>query len=102
MNGQDVSISWGGGASVEEANRTQPGEQEFVAGVCKARVDEHMSAIRKCWECGTLESPFLKLRTCQQCRLALYCSKDCQRAAWKGGHKAECKQHVDEFYVFYA
>jgi hypothetical protein len=29
----------------------------------------------------------------------LYCSKECQGAAWKGRHKGECKQHV-EFTLF--
>ena len=30
------------------------------------------------------------LVACSSCRVALYCSKACQRAAWKGGHKQEC------------
>ena len=27
---------------------------------------------------------------CAGCSKALYCGKECQVAAWKGGHKAAC------------
>jgi hypothetical protein len=27
---------------------------------------------------------------CAQCKAAKYCSKDCQKKAWKAGHKREC------------
>lgn len=30
------------------------------------------------------------LVACAACRVALYCSKACQRTAWKEGHKQEC------------
>jgi hypothetical protein len=94
----------GGGAACGEAHRTQPGcfgeKMEGLAeGAFETYIGAQLSATRKCWECGTLESPSLKLRTCQRCRLALYCSKDCQRTAWKDRHKGECKQHV-EFPMF--
>lgn len=29
---------------------------------------------------------------CTRCRSAIFCSKDCQIAAWKNGHKTECKK----------
>lgn len=29
--------------------------------------------------------------TCSRCRAVKYCSKECQVAHWKGGHKGECK-----------
>ena len=31
------------------------------------------------------------LLLCSRCRLVAYCSKGCQLAAWKGGHKRECR-----------
>ncbi|KZV74554.1 hypothetical protein PENSPDRAFT_647976, partial [Peniophora sp. CONT] len=32
------------------------------------------------------------LARCKGCLLALYCDKECQIRAWKGGHKNECRQ----------
>lgn len=29
-------------------------------------------------------------QVCKQCKVARYCSKDCQRTDWKNGHKQEC------------
>ena len=31
------------------------------------------------------------LSKCSRCRQVVYCSKDCQKAAWRDGHKHECK-----------
>ena len=28
---------------------------------------------------------------CGRCRMAFYCSKDCAKAAWRGGHKQACR-----------
>ncbi|RHY39028.1 hypothetical protein DYB38_002092 [Aphanomyces astaci] len=59
------------------------------------RLDES-AAVRGCHECGTLQrfttdNPDGKLLLCGRCRHAAYCSRDCQKAAWKG-HKGQCKQ----------
>ena len=32
-----------------------------------------------------------RLKSCARCKVAAYCSKECQVAAWKGGHKKVCK-----------
>ena len=34
-------------------------------------------------------------KTCGGCRTAIYCSRGCQKADWKAGHKLECKQYAD-------
>jgi len=34
--------------------------------------------------------PFEQPLQCAQCKAAKYCSKDCQKKAWKTGHKREC------------
>jgi hypothetical protein len=34
----------------------------------------------------------VKLRSCQRCKGAYYCGQACQRAHWRGGHKAECHE----------
>ncbi|KAG9412773.1 hypothetical protein AC1031_015670 [Aphanomyces cochlioides] len=49
-----------------------------------------------CHECGTLqrftvENPEGKLMLCGRCCVAAYCSRECQKAAWKA-HKTVCKQ----------
>lgn len=40
-----------------------------------------------CGECGKTEG---KLRLCTRCRNVRYCSTECQRKAWLGGHKDAC------------
>ena len=32
------------------------------------------------------------LKLCVGCRSVAYCGRDCQKAAWKGGHKQECRE----------
>ena len=41
-------------------------------------------------ECHHCHKPFPKLLTCSKCNAAAYCGADCQRAAWKTGHKQAC------------
>lgn len=43
---------------------------------------------RRCAHCGTAEGKLLK---CRGCRVAYFCSDDCQKANWPA-HKAACKQ----------
>jgi hypothetical protein len=33
----------------------------------------------------------LELKKCSQCKSVQYCSKECQAADWRAGHKVECK-----------
>jgi hypothetical protein len=40
-----------------------------------------------CDECGCQSTT---VQFCSACNVAKYCSKDCQKAAWKGGHKGRC------------
>lgn len=44
-----------------------------------------------CLECGEEETDELKLLRCAQCKTARYCSKECQKANWRAGHKQLCK-----------
>lgn len=43
----------------------------------------------KCYFCNTALS-HSQLKRCSRCRLATYCSKECQTIAWKCGHKQNC------------
>jgi hypothetical protein len=42
-----------------------------------------------CVRCG---QRFPKLKVCAQCKTVAYCSRECQLAHWKAGHKAVCKK----------
>lgn len=33
-----------------------------------------------------------KLKRCMGCASVHYCSEECQRAGWEGGHRKECKR----------
>ena len=35
--------------------------------------------------------PANAVRRCPKCELVVYCSKECQRAAWSGGHREQCQ-----------
>ena len=49
-----------------------------------------------CDECGKESN--VKLKCCSKCKLAYYCSADCQRADWKK-HKIVCKEFSKEMYL---
>ena len=57
----------------------------------------------QCFGCGKRERDCdQELSMCAQCKVARYCSKDCQTNHWKaGGHKYECAPPiVEEFWKF--
>jgi tetratricopeptide (TPR) repeat protein len=39
---------------------------------------------------ATCRKPLTAILHCARCKEAVYCCKECQRAAWKAGHKKEC------------
>jgi len=41
---------------------------------------------------GVSEAAGAGLMRCTKCRQKVYCSKACQVAGWKGGHKQECER----------
>jgi hypothetical protein len=45
-------------------------------------------------ECDNVEEEFHAFPVCAQCKTAVYCSKKCQRAHWKEGHKTTCHPNV--------
>ena len=45
-----------------------------------------------CAACGRPTSTRRPLRSCPQCLVAQYCSRECQVKHWKDGHKRECKR----------
>ena len=59
-------------------------------------VEADQSTARKLWDdqcawCGTQPTVSPSgLQSCSRCLLVRYCSAECQRAAWKAGHKRSC------------
>ncbi|XP_061184709.1 uncharacterized protein LOC133192723 [Saccostrea echinata] len=43
----------------------------------------------QCWECGKKSSHNV-LKKCSRCKVAVYCSKDCQKRDWMNIHKELC------------
>jgi hypothetical protein len=50
------------------------------------------AAQKLCSNCQSPEGETLKHKVCSACKQMFYCSIDCQRNHWKGGHKEECKE----------
>jgi TPR repeat protein len=48
------------------------------------------TSVKVCGFCESAEGSEHKLQTCSRCRLVAYCSKACQAAHWKNGHKQAC------------
>ena len=51
----------------------------------------------RCTHCGAWAADLAredrKLRKCSRCQRVRYCGRECQRAHWRAGHKAECRAH---------
>ena len=47
----------------------------------------------KCFSCGKTSSslPDLNLKRCTQCKIAVYCSRECQKAHWVSSHQKLCR-----------
>jgi len=49
----------------------------------------------RCTHCGAWAADLAredrKLRKCSRCQRVRYCGRECQRAHWRAGHKAECQ-----------
>ena len=57
------------------------------------KIGYDVCSARGCLQTETLDKRFLK---CGQCRLPLYCSKDCQKNDWKVRHKKVCREIAEQ------
>ncbi len=61
-----------------------------VAQMLVAQIKPHeVLSHRECHYCLKVTDDVKK---CSACKVAVYCSRDCQAKAWKAGHKKECTQ----------
>ena len=43
-------------------------------------------------QCHAAREEGAVLRKCSRCKIMFYCGPDCQRAAWRAGHKHACRK----------
>ncbi len=70
-----------------------------VCDVCRTFVDKlpfKEELYRECHNCGKPNSEDAPLKPCAKCLGRAYCSKECQREAWKGVHKGECDKTLGD------
>ena len=41
--------------------------------------------------CAKWETRLKEYKPCERCVSIAYCSKKCQKAHWKGGHRSQCR-----------
>jgi hypothetical protein len=68
-------------------------QQGVAAGGVSSSHKSEAKPSKPCAQCGEL---FPKLLRCARCRGVSYCSKQCQAAHWKAGHKEECKEQAGQ------
>ena len=70
-----------------------PTDREHVELEMRALTGEmsEMRVLNSCAKCGAVETKRGTYKMCSACNSVHYCSKECQKAHWKG-HKAVCKQ----------
>lgn len=61
----------------------------------KAQQAAALPKMAKCHYCGKQDEAN-KIQKCSGCKQAEYCSRKCQVADWKAGHKKYCKQIVEQ------
>ena len=61
-----------------------------AASVSSSELKSSSSTPTGCAKCGIITP---NLRACSRCKVVSYCSKECQAAHWKLGHKAACGHH---------
>ena len=74
----------GGGGAGEKNNKS--GKKKGGAFATPSR--------RDCANCGQPEGTvpgILQHKPCGKCKITFYCSTECQKKHWKGGHKKHCK-----------
>mmetsp|Transcript_2650 Transcript_2650/g.5659 ORF Transcript_2650/g.5659 Transcript_2650/m.5659 type:complete len:103 (+) Transcript_2650:1020-1328(+) len=60
------------------------------ANAIKSAAKYERESSMRCANCLKPKSENGSLSKCKKCKVMRYCSKDCQVAHWRAGHKQEC------------
>ena len=72
---------------ISNSKRKRSRDEQVVEEVPKKKKMKYVP----CDQCGEFETKRNRFYNCANCRVAVYCGKDCQRIAWPG-HKSDCKR----------
>ncbi|CAH0519413.1 unnamed protein product [Peronospora belbahrii] len=59
--------------------------------LCQLRHNKYIGNGLLCTSCGNPNIPAKSLLACGACKMVKYCSRNCQRMHWKGGHRHMCQ-----------
>lgn len=82
-------------SEIGEGSDGQSSQEPSPEGSGTARSFKMMThPLRQCSapECKNVEERSKEFASCSQCKLAAYCSRACQKRAWKAGHSTVCEQ----------
>ncbi|GAQ82547.1 hypothetical protein KFL_001150070 [Klebsormidium nitens] len=80
---------------IEENSSVRSGQEPGPQEPGKARSFKLIThPLRQCSapDCKNVEERSKEFASCSQCKLTAYCSRACQKRAWKAGHSAVCEQ----------
>lgn len=80
------------GATIEEIpddpEENKQEEEEKEGKEKQGKTGKSGEKKKQCTQCGVSDT---KLLQCSKCRKVQFCSRECQLANWKAGHKEQCK-----------
>jgi hypothetical protein len=80
------------GEASQQAGVAPPAARPSSSGRAAQQAGGQEEAVpAQCAACHALPPAGRKFQVCAGCRAVRYCSPACQKAAWRSGHKAECR-----------
>ncbi len=90
-------------AGAHETSTDSVSEPESPLTLCICSVCKHfddtdplLAYYETCDNCGTPNTEDHPLKPCSRCRFRAYCTKECQKIAWRAHHKAVCTTELGE------
>ncbi len=84
--------------STDSVSELEPPISMCICSVCRHfdDTDPLLSYYKTCDNCGTPNTEDNPLKPCSRCRFRAYCTKECQKIAWRAHHKAVCTDELGE------